>query len=152
MVVGKLVFISFSVSFSVFMCLSVSLVSHVCTITLESQLISLSSNVHFLVTQISFVIKYIRGRFSSRPQKFLRKEEKRWRIMYDLLLNRSYDWLNIHNLDKYRTKLKNLCFRKWKQQKRNNKRKLQSKLSRFIITTNYLVHSPNILKKQIKQE
>ena len=26
--------------------------------------------------------------------------------MYDLLLNRSYNWLNIHNLDKYRTKLK----------------------------------------------
>lgn len=95
MVVGKLVFISFSVSFSVFMCLSVSLVC-----------LSLSSNVDFLVTQISFVIKYIKGRFSSRPQKFLRKEERRWKIMYHLLLNRSYNWLNIHNLDKYRTKLK----------------------------------------------
>ena len=115
MVVGKLVFISFSVSFSVFMCLSVSLVSHVCTITLESQLICLSSNVDFLVTQISFVIKYIKGRFSSRPQKFLRKEERRWKIMYHLLLNRSYNWLNIHNLDKYRTKFKkNPCLRKWK--------------------------------------
>ena len=35
--------------------------------------------------------------------------------MYHLLLNRSYNWLNIHNLDKYRTKFKkNPRLRKWK--------------------------------------
>ena len=63
MVVGKLVFISLSVFsqclyvFFVF----VFLVSYFCTATLGSQFISLSSNVDFLVTQIKFVIKYIRS-------------------------------------------------------------------------------------------
>ena len=62
MVVGKLVFISLSVFSSVFMCfLFVFLVSYFCTATLGSQFISLSSNVDFLVTQIKFVIKYIRS-------------------------------------------------------------------------------------------
>ena len=69
-----------------------------------------------------------------------------------LLLNRFYNWMKIHNLDKHRTMLKNLCFRKWKQQKHNNKRKLQSKLPRYITTTNYLAHSPNILEKKSKHE
>ena len=47
---------------------------------------------------------------------------------------------------------KNLCFRKWKQQKHNNKRKLQSNRPRFITTTNYLEHFPNILNIQSKHE
>ena len=64
--------------------------------------------------------------------------------MQYLLLSRFDIWIKIHNLAKYRTMLKNLYFRKWKQQKHNNKRKLQSKLPRFITTTDYLAHSPNI--------
>ena len=43
--------------------------------------------------------------------------------MYYLLLNRFNIWIKIHNLEKYLTMLKNLCFRKWKQQKHNNKKK-----------------------------
>ena len=62
MVVGKLVFISLSVFSSVFMCFFfVFLVSYFCTATLGSQFISLSSNVDFVVTQIKFVLKYIRS-------------------------------------------------------------------------------------------
>ena len=60
MIVDRLVFISLSVSFSVFMCLSVYLDSHFCTVTLGSQLMSLSASVDFLVIWIEFVINYIK--------------------------------------------------------------------------------------------
>ena len=60
MVVGSLVSFFFSVSFGVFMCLFVYLVSHFCTVTLGSQLISLSWNVDFLFVRIKFVISYIK--------------------------------------------------------------------------------------------
>ena len=56
MVVGKLVFISLSVFSSVFMCFFCF--SRILLLYGNS---SLSSNVDFLVTQIKFVIKYIRS-------------------------------------------------------------------------------------------
>ena len=54
MVVGRLVFISFSVSFGVFMCLFVYLVSHFCTVTLGSQLISLFVRIKFVISYIKY--------------------------------------------------------------------------------------------------
>ena len=55
--------VGFHFFFSFLQCLYVFffyLVSHFCTVTLESQLISLSSNVDFLVIRIKFVIKCIK--------------------------------------------------------------------------------------------
>ena len=51
MVVGRLVFISFSVSFGV---LFVYLVSHFCTVTLGSQLISLFVRIKFVISYIKY--------------------------------------------------------------------------------------------------
>ena len=42
------------------MCFFVYLVSHFCTVTLESQLITLSSKADFLVVRIKFVLSYIK--------------------------------------------------------------------------------------------
>ena len=62
MVVGRLVFISFSVLFSVFMCLFVHLVSHIFTVTLGSR-----------ITTSSLHESILKARFSYLPQKFLGK-------------------------------------------------------------------------------
>ena len=87
MVVGSLASFFFSVSFGVFMCLFVYLFSHFCTVTLGSQLISLSSNVDFLFARIKFVISYIK--YDSVPvlRSFGEKMEKDERVrMYYLLI------------------------------------------------------------------
>ena len=69
---GPVSFLSFSVFFSVFMCLFVYLVSLFCTAALGSQFISLSSNVDFLVTR-----KYIQSTIQSSSSEVSEKKGKK---------------------------------------------------------------------------
>ena len=70
--------------------------------------------------------------------------------MYYLLLNRFNIWIKIHNLEKYLTMLKNLCFRKWKQQKHNNKKKTTIKTITIHHYHRLSCTLPKYLKKQSK--
>ena len=130
MVVGSLVSFFFSVSFGVFMCLFVYLVSHFCTVTLGSQLISLSSDVDFLVTR-----KYIKSTLQLSSSEVSEKRGKKIKEYVLFIKNRFQIQINIHISDKYRTMLKN--FSSFGNENNKNITELQSKLPRFITTTKY---------------
>ena len=154
MVVGKLVFISLSVFSSVFMCFFFCFSCFLLLYGNSRITIHKSQLEHRFPRYTDQICHKVHQKYDLVlvHRSFLEKKEKRWKIPCYLLLNRFYTWINIYISDKYRTILKKPLLSDMKQQKHNNKRKLQSKLPRFITTTNYFEHSPNILNIQSKHE
>ena len=76
------------------MCFFFYLVSHFCTVTPQSQLISLSSNVDFFVVRIKFVINYTKYDLVLVHRSF---GEKRKKIKeYELFIDKSFLYLDKH--------------------------------------------------------